>query len=346
MQFKVLSATALMTILVWASADQLLTETAEVSVRIDVRGDKNSNVVASLERDTSDIIHVTVSGRQADVSRLRENIGAVVVVLKIGEERIKNRSLGIARFSLRELLRDERGVFAGCAVQDVQPENIAINIDRRITVTLPVRARGGTLDYSVAPRTEPDTLEATVLESLFAPIAEANPHLVLNCETYLADQPEAVPAELRVPIGLAIHSDLVSVRAEALRPDVVTLRATMRRHLKTGTVQAVPIKFLVSRGMFNRYELDFRDENPVDTLSITVTGPVDAIDRLVTGETKVFAKINIGSPDTLTAGSYLFFKPEFDLPPGVVLADDQTIPEFEIRLVPRAEPNSGPQSQP
>ena len=70
-------------------------------------------------------------------------------------------------------------------------------------------------------------------------------------------------------------------------------------------------------------------------------GPPDEVDKLVSGQRKTFAVINLGNPDSLAGDSYQFFKPEFSLPPGVELADDQLIESFEIRLLRRPETTPG-----
>ena len=168
-------------------------------------------------------------------------------------------------------------------------------------------------------------------------MSSASPHVNLDAETYLKNQPEEQALSLQVPLPLIVASDTEPLTPFSINPASVTLRATLRERLSRGTLQAVPIKFLVSPNVHRRFDIVYRKENPPETLRIDIIGPPQAIDKLVTGERKTFAVITLKSPDPISGASYEFFKPKFQLPAGVELAKDQVVPTFEIKLVPREQ---------
>lgn len=341
-QVRLLSATIALTVLIWASADQLTTERADLSVPITVVTQRNSDwVVESLE-DPSRKYLVQVSGRQADVANLAD-LAIRDIKLTISDTGLANRGLGTHNLSLLEELRAHRSAFPGCAVVQVEPRTMRIRVDRRIREVVPVNVQLGALNYSVEPRVDPATVSVTVLQTAWDRIRDANPRIVLDAESYMKSQPEGEPIRLDVPVAADVSSDAGQIEALSIEPETVVLRATLRQRRKSGTIQAVPIKLVVSRGTWNRYDVQFRRENPPETLGVKVVGSPDEVDKLVSGQRKTFAVINLGNPDALAGDSFQFFKPEFNLPPGVELADDQLIESFEIRL--RRRPETTPETE-
>ena len=335
-QTRLLMTTALLTLFVWVSADQLLQETAEFSIGIQVRGEPQSNMVVTPAEGALDSYKVTVSGRQASITALRQG-GIAPVVITIADSAIQGRDLGQVILSLRDELRANASLLVGCTIQSVQPPTMPVIIDRRIDVKVPVRVRPGSLDYAVEPQVDPEMVQATILQSTYEHIREANPRITLDAESYLRNQPEGQAVKLQVPLPPSIASDLESFTPFRVSPETVTLRATLRRRLTRGTLKAVPIKFLLSPNIHRRYDIRYREENPPETLSIDVVGPPQIVDKLVSGERKTFAVIALKSPDPIADAPYEFFTPEFQLPPSVDLAEDQTVPTFEIKLISRIE---------
>ncbi|MEE9295875.1 MAG: hypothetical protein V3W34_13060 [Phycisphaerae bacterium] len=333
-QLRLLSTTGLLTLFIWVSADQLLQETADLPVSITVQAEPNSDMVVNAAPGAPETFTVTVSGRQTDVAALREHgIGPIVLTIKEGPS--QGRDLGKLNLSLGDELRANTSAFGGCVVQNVSPATMPVIIDRRVDITLPVRVQPGGLDYAVEPQVDPETVQATILQSTYDRVHAANPHITLDAELYLKNQPEEQAVKLQVPLPPVAVSDTESLTPFRISPDTVTLRATLRQRLKRGTIPAVPIKFLVSPNVHRRFDIEYREENPPETLRIDVVGPPQIIDKLVSGERKTFAVIALKSPDPIAEAPYEFFEPQFRLPPGVELAENQSVPTFEIKLVPR-----------
>ncbi len=337
-------STVALTLLIWVSADQLITESVEVPVTVSIRAAPNSNLVVTLLAGGTSEHLVTVSGRQSDVGKLGD--GATrLIVLPLDESVLHGRELGPQSISLLEQLQSRPSEFPGCTVERVEPETVEVVIDRRVQREIPVTARLGSLDYSVQPQVDVTTAIVTVLQSEWDTIKDANPRLAIDADSYMASQAEGEPIRLDVPLQ-TISTDSRSIRPLAVSPETVVLRATLRQRRETGTIQAVPVKFVVSANVWSHYAVEFRDENPPETLSVRVVGPPDEIDRLVSGQRKTFATIMLGTQDASADGAFQFFKPKFNLPIGVELADDQEIESFEIRLVPRGTSPGAPDRGP
>ncbi len=337
-RFQLPGATIFLTILIWAAADQLVTETDDIRAKIRVVAVTNSNLVVQPLRGAPELFSIRISGRQSEVRKLRDQ-GILRLNLTIDEFHTLESEIGLRKLHLRDEIQ---GIpeLAGCVVQSVEPPTLDVSVDRRIEVSIPVRLRPGAMDYAVDPTLDIDSVRATLLQSRYDELKDSNPNIVVDAESYLREQPEDQPLRFSVPLPLKAETDVGTLAIMSIVPDSVTLRATLRLRLVHDTIPAVPIKFLVSHTVNNRYLIEFRDPNPILTLSVDVIGPQDAVDKLKSGEEKIFAMINIGTPNAFADGSYQFLKPEFNLPPGVTLQDNQRT-EVEVRLIPRSQSDIG-----
>ncbi len=331
---KVPTATVFLTLLIWGLADQLATEILEITVPIQVREAPGSGLVVSQFNGTPRTITVRLAGRQRDIIAIRESRRNPIVI-ELDANRIKNRALNPFELSLIEELNSRKSNFRGCTIESVEPGILHLNVDRVETREIPIRVKPGQIQYTVSPRVEPTSVLVDILGSAFERIADAQPHILVDADTFLRDQPEDVALKLPIPLDPVIQTERGQIPARSLTPDAVTLRATLRQRVDYGTLQAVPIKLQTSPNIFNNFKIEFRVPNPAETLTVKISGPLEMINRLTSGERKTFAIINIGSTDTLNQAKYQFFRPELNLPPGVTLAEGETLPAFEIRVVPR-----------
>ncbi len=333
-QLSLISATLALTLLVWASADQLITEVTEVSVALTVEAEPDSEWVVTSLAKPSQRFRVTLRGRQADVARLRET-GSPRMTLTISDSGLVDKRLGPQSIPLLAELLEKRSEFANCTPLSVSPASLVIHVDRRLEKVIPVVARAGRLEFTVEPRIDPNSVSATLLETDWARVADAQPRLLLNVESDLANQPEDQPVEINVPLPDLITTELGNLDALELKPRTVTVRATVRKRMKTATIQAVPVKFMGSHSLWNDYDIEFRRPDTPETLRVDIIGPADEVDGLAAGQHKLFAVIKLTTPDAGSGASFQFFEPEFRLPPGVKLAPEQSFDRFEIRLIRR-----------
>jgi hypothetical protein len=118
----------------------------------------------------------------------------------------------------------------------------------------------------------------------------------------------------------------------SLEPPTVTVRATLRKQSKTGTIMAVPITIQASVENFNRLRAETRDGRTLISRAITVQGPPALVDALVAGRTTVTGRIVVTADVAAQAGQFVELQPVFDLPPEVRLASP--VAPVELRLTP------------
>jgi hypothetical protein len=340
-QIRLLTTTALMTIFIWVSADQLLREEAELPVVFTVRAGPNSDIVIDKSPDTPDTFLVTVSGRKRDIAALREG-GTLKINITVNDDAFQGRTTGSLSLSLRDELRANPSYLTGYDIKHVKPPNIIVNVDRLIDVNVPVRLLRGGLDYAVDPVVDPPNVDVRVLQSVYDRIASANPRVLLDLADTLLDRPEGEALKVSVPLIGEILTDRETLQVAAIEPETVTIRTTLRSRLKQGTINAVPIKFQASRTVYDRFNIEFRDENPPETIRIDVRGVPEQVDRLVSGELKTAAVIVLISPSGVDGGDFQFYTPRFDLPDGIELLNERELPTIEIRLSPRTTNRNEP----
>lgn len=327
-------ATILCTLVIWVSADQLLTESVELPIPITPRSERGSDFVVTPLDESVRRYLVTFSGRQGDTNKLRD-MASAPVELTLSDEFLADKGVGSHKLRLVEELRSRPATIPGVTVTRVDPPELSVIVDRRLVQEVPVTIQTGRLDYAVEPRVQPSVVRVTLLQTQWDRVRNANPRVIVDAEGDLAKQAEGVPVKLDVPMAAMLRSDIGDVPVMSVRPSVVEIRATLRRRRKSGTIQAVPIKFLGGRMLWNQFSVEFRQPNPPETLRIDVVGTPEEVDKLVSGELKTFAVLSLAGSGSFEENTYQFYKPEFNLPQGVQVAEDQIIESFEIRLVRR-----------
>lgn len=329
-RLSLISATVGLTLLVWAAADQLITETVELPAAITLRADPLSAMILAPVDSAPSTFVIHLSGRQSDVSNLGDRASQRSVVLTVPDGVLQTLKLGEQDLPLLSILAQNPSKFPGCTVQGIEPPNLRVHVDRLIERNLNVVVRPGNLEYTVAPLVEPSSVQATIRQTFWMNIENANPRIALDAESLLKNHLEGKPVDLDVPLTKIVSSDAGEADLKTVSPPRVTLRATLAGRRETGVIQAVPVRFLVSDNVWKRYDVVFRQPNPSETLNVTVIGPPGEVARLRSGERKLFAYIPLGNPDAMT--EFQFVKPEFNLPSGVELEGDEAAYTFEIRL--------------
>ena len=328
-QVKLIAMSVLVTVLVWLSADELLTESATVPVTIQpVSALEESYTVRPLG-DRPQKFHIGLSGPQKMFARLKE-AGPLTIELPV-----ETRTTGLVNVKVLDVLQKDRDRFPGLTMESVTPEFLDVIVDRDIKVPLPVWVDKGTLDYDVDPSVEPDAVEVTISEQRFNAIPAEKRRIVLHVESLLRNKPKG--ELLSFPVPLEAKVDGVDVK---VLPAQVDLRATVRELRVTDTIAVVPIRFTSSVDLRNEYRVELRDQGRLLTQPIMVKGPPELVARLVAGDLKVTGLIALNRDDTLDSERYRAKKPVFvGLPTGVELADPDAIASVEFRLV-RFGPNT------
>ena len=327
-QPKLIAMSALLTVLVWLFADQLLTESVTFQVVFEPVAAVGESYNVSTPAERPQHFQIALSGPQKAVAQIRETPPATVPLP------VEPRTTGRVSIKIIDILQRNPAQFPGLTVESVTPEYLEVAVDREITVTLPVWVDPGVLDYDVDPSSEPDHVQVTISQRRFNDIPAEKRRLVVPAEDLLRNQPKGQLLSFPVPLEAKVDG----VEVKDVTPARVDLRATVRELRVTGTIPAVPIRVAGSVDLWNEFRVDLGDRSTMLTQPVTVRGPAEIVARLTTGDIKVTGLIALSRDDTLEPERDRAKRPVFvGLPPGVELADPKAIEPVEFRLV-RDEP--------
>ena len=321
-QIKLVGMSAILTVLVWAAADQFLNESAAIQVVLHPVTPAGAALTITPVVEETDTFRLTVSGPRKLLDRLRD-MDPLTVNLTIAAG-----STGAGQVRVLDSLDVRSGPLKGLAVTSATPEFYRFIVDREATITVPIVVERGGLDYDVEPTAEPDRATAVLSELALATIPEERRNLVLRADVHLRSRPSGLLLDFEVPLEARI--DGVEAR---ISPSQVRLRATLREQRTTATIAAVPIRFEGSADLLNEFRIELRDPGAILTQSITVKGPPVAISRLASGDLKITGVITLTRADALETSQFRFKKPAFHLPPSVELDESDEVAGVEFRLV-------------
>ncbi len=343
-QIKLIAMTVGLTVLIWVFADQLLRESDELLVHVRLTSAGPPGMSVRTPDDHTPSFRVRVSGPRRVIAKKVVG-GSVGVDLPVTE-----RKTGRYTLTMLEELRKLPGPFDDLSIESVSPEMLDILVDNTVTVEMDVRLRETeAFDFEIEPTVEPTRVRVAISElallGLPPDIAGIPPdqrYVALNVNRHLAKFPAGTLFSRDVMLEHRVAG--VNVRIE---PPEVRLVAQLAERRKEATIPAVPINFQGSATVLNRYFIDQRDRFTLLTQPITVRGPDDVLDRLSSGQIKVFGIITLTTPSADEVGKFQEAVPRFNLPPGVELVGSPDPVEF--RLVPRPSPDNGndsPQAPP
>jgi len=206
------------------------------------------------------------------------------------------------------------------------------NIDHIVTRSLEITARHLTLDYEVAPRLSHTTVELRVRDSVLSKKTADGQSLVVDVSTDIDRYFREKPAGESIQTTINLSERPFGTDA-SLRPNQLTITATLRVQQKTAEIATVPILLAVSFANFNKpLSPVARDGGPLELVSetISVSGPPDAIAKLLRGDSRAFGIIRLKEDDLRTLEAIKLVTPEFFLPPGVTLAREPKPVEFQL----------------
>ncbi|MCH7812408.1 MAG: hypothetical protein IID40_00150 [Planctomycetes bacterium] len=321
-QVKLISVTAVLTLLIWTTADQLLSETVEVQVTIYATPGGASGMIVETDPPDQNSFLVRLTGPKRIVDRVRKD-GLPAIALPVPDA-----PNGRYPIDMKQALADYPERFKNLRVEAVSPPRVVVVIDHLVTVNMPVFVQRGDLEYEVPPTVEPAEVAVTLRQAALDRIPPGQRRVVLEVEDLLGDRPRGSPLEIP---GAPVLSQVDGIDVQ-LEPNTVTVRATLREQSTTGTIAAVPIHIAASFDDFSRFRIETRDGSTLITRAINVRGPPAAVERLVSGAARVTGVIVLTGDVASLAGDFHELEPVFDLPAGVTLAGP--VAPIEFRLVP------------
>ncbi len=332
-QLRLLGVTAVLTLLIWASADSLVTETASVGILLKA-------VPASA--GSSMVIHTDPNGVRCDVqiSGPRRTVQAVLVRgpyqvrLPIEDRPTGEARIALDRQTLKRELTEQWSHFGNLTVVSMNPDGLSVLVDRVITMDVEIAAKRLALAYDVEPQLQRTTATVEIRESVLQSLPAGQPLQIdigPDIERLLKDQP--VGKNVTVRVGL----DARRLGSEAeVKPNAIEVTATVRAQRSTEQIPTVPVLVAMSfANLERRVRAVSREGSPLTlvTQTISVTGPTDEVMRLVRGETRAYGVIQLKEDDLREMGVLKLAVPEYHLPKGLDLAADPPSIEFQLILV-------------
>ncbi len=336
-QLRLLAMTAILTVLIWVSADSLVTEVATIAVSF--RASPATNMLVQLNSPV-DRHEVQVSGPRRTVEAVKGR-GTYSVRLPIDDRPTGEAVLPLDRFLLKREMSEQWSEFRRLSVVSIEPNMLPIIVDHMTNVEVEVAAKRLTLSYEVEPQLQRSSVSVRMRDSVIQTWPTGQPlniDVSQELERLLKDQPVGKSVTLRV--GL----DARRFGADAeISPNAIEMTATVRAQRTAQRIPTVPILVAMSfTGLDRPVRAVARDGSPVTlvTQAITVTGLTDDVMRLVRGETRAYGIIHIKEDDFQEMGVLKLAVPEFHLPKGVELAGD--VAPIEFQLLPRSTTSSPP----
>ncbi|MFQ5413900.1 MAG: hypothetical protein ACE5E6_05530 [Phycisphaerae bacterium] len=330
-QVKLLGMTAVLTLLIWMTANSLVIESARIPITFELQPDlARPDMLVTLDA-TAGNYHIDVSGPRKDVEKAKDKAPLRVTL------RIPDRPTGADAIEIKPVLEQQWDRFPSLSLVGVNPPTLPVVVDHMVTVSVPVEPKPLKLAYVVTPRLNPTHVTATLRESDLTALRQAETRLriEIDVETHLRDLPAGKSVSIDVPLEPALHG-----RAASVDPVTVHVTATVKGHRKTAKIGPVPVRADVSFESLGRpYRPVMPDGSTLVMQTITVTGPVEDVERLERNETRAIGLIRLRAEDFDHAQVNTIRRviPDFFLPPRIELAEPAEPVEFKLIPVTDAE---------
>ena len=328
---KLLSMTAVITVLIWAAADSLVSETATIMVTFEI---------VPATADSAMLIEVDQASSSCGIEVLgpRKVVEAVQAQAPLSARlRIQDQPTGLATISLeKEFLKRELSEqfheFRKLSVASVRPSTTIVNVDRLITAQVDITLKKLSLLYEVEPQLKKSSITVQLRESRYKERMSASQPMSLDISAEVDRLFRDQPAGQSVIIPVTLDSREFGPDS-VFKPDTILVSAAVKAERSTAEIPTVPILVAVNFPNLEKpYRLVTRDDKPIDLIArtITVTGPTEDVARLMRGDTRAYGIIRLKDEDFQDPGVIKFVTPEYHLPPGLKLAEDPEPVVFKL----------------
>lgn len=326
---RLLFMTAILTVLIWAAADNLVTEVGTIGVVFRLVPPSNMLVQlnAAVER-----FDVQVSGPRRTVEAVQAH-GTYNVHWAVEERPTGETAIPLDRLALKNEMADQWGEFSKLAIVSIQPGSLPVMVDHVIPVEADLVMNRLSLEYDLEPQLQRLTVSVRMRESTMATLPTGQRlqiDMAPEVERLLRDQPVGRSVTLRAPLDARRFGPDAEIT-----PNNVEFTAAVRSQRVTEKISTVPVFAAMSFGNLDkRIQAVTRDGTPLTLLTqtIQVTGMAEEVQRLVRGETRAFGVIQIKEDDLQQIGRLMLATPEYHLPKGLDLAADPPVIEFQLTL--------------
>jgi hypothetical protein len=324
-QLKLLSMTTVLTVLIWATADSLVNESAVLEAVIDASADAaHPDMRVEVERAPG-VFRIEVTGPRKVVAAARAATQLSITLL------IPESPTGEQWVSLAEALQDQWHDYPKLQVTAVTPPRAKVVVDHMVTRDVPLTLKPPTLTYAVAPQLSRDSVKVRFRESHDNAMREEgnSPQIVVDPERPLREKPAGNSVTVRVALQLDPRRFGDDATAT---PSFVDVTATIHEDREVATISLCPVRISVSAPYFGRAFRVEDADGPIRLLvqSITVAGPAQSISKL-RRDAPPAGFVHLREEDLKTWPQPRSFIPAYyDLPAGVVLVQEPEAVRFRL----------------
>lgn len=328
---RLLSTTAVLTLLVWASADSLVNETGSVSVTFDLSPPGTDRAMLVQVADDAPAYELKISGPHRLIAELRGR-GPIHIPLTMPELPTGTTTIALQRQNVRQSLSMIGSEYSKLSVISILPDRLPVIVDHMAKRDAVVVLKNLTLSYDVAPQLSQSRVSVTMRESELSRLPSGQTlqlDITHDVERLLATSEggvnTTVPVQLDAPRYFGPGATVV--------PRVVNVSATVQAQRATAEISTVPILLAVSFANLERPLRPVgRDGSPLPlmTQTILVTGREEQVRRLQQGETRAYGVIHLKQGDLDGTGELKLVTPEYRLPDGISLARTPLPIEFKL----------------
>ncbi len=330
-QIRLLSTTAVLTLLVWASADSLVNETASVPVAFDLVPPSANRAMLVAVADEAPSFELKISGPHKVIGELRGR-GPLRIPLTVAELPTGATTIALNRQDIRHSLAALGTEFSKLSVLSIMPDRLPVIVDHMVKQDAVVVLKNLTLSYDVAPQLSQSRVAVTMRESELSRLPAGQTlqiDITSDVERLLASTEGGVNTSVQVQLDAARYFG----PGASVVPRGVGVLATVKAQRATAEISTVPILLAVS---FSNLERPLRPVGrdgsplPLMTQTILVSGREENVRRLQNGETRAYGVIHLKQGDLEGTGELKLVTPDYRLPEGISLARTPLPIEFKL----------------
>lgn len=328
---KLLGMTAVLTLLIWAGADSLVTETATIGVMLEPAPATPESEMLVRAETPAMLFELQLLGPRRTVEVAREQ-APIRLRWPVADRPTGKAAVTLDRDALEQQLASVSREFQKLSVSAVQPAELPLLVDHMVRRDVEVVAARLALTYEGRPRIEPATVAVRMRESKLTELEAVGQWQVLDVsgefERLIREKPAGEAVTVLVPLDPRTYGP----DAE-FSPKAVEVTGAVQSARTQAEIPAVPIRLAMSFSTLRRgYQAVTGDgtELTLVTQTISVAGPAEEIARLVRGDTRAYGVIQLRDTDLAQLGVLRSFVPEFQLPRGVELTRKPDPIEFKL----------------
>ncbi len=304
--FNIVAAT-LLTLAVWTLAAERTSVNETISGRVQLVVPDTANAYLA-SGTTRDAIELRVNGSRGAVDRARRALAGGITI-EAGQGGWSTDP-GDATIDLARALAAASEPMRDLAILWAEPATLKVTLGTLTTVKAlvasPLKPEDVEGEQTITPTEVSVRLPAEALAEWPEP---RRVNAQLDVATFSADQPRALTATLRAPTELARWTEHVRID-----PVDTTVRAQLRRDLRTVVLPRVPLRINASPRAFNEFLV--RIDGATMLEQVEVSGSRAAIASLESWTGTPYAQVDLADR-ALSAGEFMLPISNWNLPTGV-----------------------------